>query len=80
MAPVKYDERDAAVIGCVLSIRYEPMKDERTLCWRCEKDYRDAGYRLRHIWSQAKEPCDICGRPAWRFEIVEVKRDKYKTP
>ena len=56
------------------------MRDERTLCPRCRADYLAAGYRLRLIPGQLREPCDLCGRSGRNYQIEErqmLKACKY---
>jgi hypothetical protein len=48
----------------------------RRLCARCRADYRDAGYEPQKIWTKYREPCDICARPAWLYEIAADGNDK----
>ena len=37
------------------------MREQRTLCYRCANDYRDAGYIIRRDYSVTiKDACDIC--------------------
>ena len=47
------------------------MRDLRTLCPRCRRDYLDAGYRLRLVPGRYREPCDLCGRLGQTYEIEE---------
>lgn len=35
-------------------------KDVRVLCASCLSEYQRAGYRLKLVWSDKKEPCDRC--------------------
>ena len=57
------------------------MKEQRTLCARCAKNYIDAGYTLRRDYSVTiKEPCDICGRAdgwQWWIEGVWQRNGRY---
>ena len=43
--------------------------DERTLCCRCANDYTMAGFELKPIYKQYREPCDICGRLGYEYYI-----------
>ena len=48
----------------------------RRLCPRCCADYQAAGYEPRKIWAEYREPCDICSRPAWLYELMADGDDK----
>jgi len=51
------------------------MNEQRTLCYRCANDYRDAGYILKSIAYQAhKQECFKCNRMGWTY-LIERKRD-----
>ena len=58
--------------GCAM----RKADNTRRLCARCRADYRDAGYEPRKIWTKYREPCDICARPAWLYEIAADGDDK----
>lgn len=49
------------------------MKDQRTLCGRCAKEYRQAGYYVdRDYTVEDKQPCDKCGRLGWCYWVEEI--------
>lgn len=49
----------------------------RTLCARCVKDYRFAGFSVFFdTRSDIKEPCDICGRPGFEYVIKRTRQRK----
>lgn len=49
------------------------MIEQRTLCYRCANNYRDAGYIIRRDYSiTIKDACDICGRMGWQYWIEGV--------
>jgi len=52
------------------------MKEQITLCARCAKEYRMAGYRIRPDYTvDIKEPCEKCGRPGFTYWIIrDIKR------
>lgn len=45
--------------------------NEKNLCPRCKSDYESAGYIVRLIWSSNKEPCHICGRMGWLYDVID---------
>lgn len=48
------------------------MDQMRTLCARCVKDYRDAGfYVIPENRTNIKSPCDLCGRPGFDYLVEE---------
>lgn len=49
-------------------------KNVRVLCWRCQQDYITAGYRLRKVGKNIKEPCDKCGRCGYNYEVLNADR------
>lgn len=51
------------------------MDSERTLCARCVKDYRAAGFFvIPDIYHTVKTPCDICGRPGLDYLVEEMQK------
>ena len=42
----------------------------RTLCHRCKQYYESAGYICISQWGQYKEPCDICGKSGFDYQII----------
>jgi len=54
------------------------MREQRTLCWRCANDYKEAGYNLERDYSvKTKEPCDKCGRMGWTYKNVSKEKEEY---
>lgn len=47
----------------------------RTLCARCVRDYKTAGFSVVHsVNSTIKEPCDICARPGFEYVVRTHQR------
>jgi len=52
----------------------------RTLCARCVKDYKTAGFSVDpSLHSMIKEPCDICGRPGFEYVVGRTHQRKGKS-
>lgn len=47
------------------------MTDIRTLCYRCQQNYIDSGYKLITWHQDIMQPCGICRSPGFDVEIIE---------
>ena len=49
----------------------------RTLCARCVRDYKTAGFSVApSVYNTIKEPCDICGRPGFLYVVESTHKRK----
>lgn len=52
-------------------------REIRTLCASCKSEYLTAGYELRLIWQDKKEPCDRCRvKTGWMYEVRPHRKKK----
>ena len=53
------------------------MDPKRTLCARCVKDYRTAGFCIvPDGYQTVKDSCDICGRPGFTYVMKNNERNR----
>lgn len=53
------------------------MDPKRTLCARCVKDYRTAGFCVvPDGYRNVKDNCDICGRMGFTYIVKKRERSK----
>jgi mRNA interferase MazF len=68
---LKIDRALAICFGLRLDENHDPDKLVRTLCFRCERDYRDGGMKLtKSNWQLEYGFCDICrSYKALKFDV-----------
>jgi len=47
--------------------------NKRFLCKQCKDAYRSAGYEVKPIFNDVKEPCDICSKLGFEFVVERGK-------
>ncbi len=51
------------------------LKEKRTLCESCKRDYGTAGfYVFRDGFQVIKSSCDLCGRPGYDYVIKKIAK------
>lgn len=57
------------ILFWMIKVKQHKEKNIRTLCYKCKQDYISAGYLCISLRGKYKEPCEICGKAGYDYEI-----------
>lgn len=57
------------ILFWMIKVKQHKEKNIRTLCYKCKQDYISAGYLCISLSGKYKEPCEICGKAGYDYEI-----------